>query len=72
MDNRLIHHHVEGKNMAVGIPEKMHWDKFSELHAYLGKAGAAIRGVRVTGALGGVINILGIVCRHVCRQTKVY
>jgi RHS repeat-associated protein len=60
MDNRLIHHHVEGKNMAVAIPEKLHWDRFSDLHAYLKRTGASIRGTRVSGALNGLVNILGL------------
>lgn len=60
MDNRLIHHHVEGKNMAVGIPEKMHWDKFGELHSYLNKAGKALRGATVSGTINGLANVFGV------------
>lgn len=57
---RLVHHHVEGKNMAVGISEKMHWNNYSELHAYLKKTGAGlIRGAKVSGTLTGMINVVG-------------
>jgi RHS repeat-associated protein len=61
MDNRLIHHHANGGNMAVAIAEKMHWDKFSELHSFLNKAKTTIRGIGVSGTLNGLVNIFGIV-----------
>lgn len=55
----LIHHHVDGQNMTVLIPDKMHYDKYSQLHAYLkDKVKGPLRGSTV-GKLGTVLNVAG-------------
>jgi hypothetical protein len=58
MDQTLIHHHIEGGELVAAIPERMHYDNFSELHPYV-NAGKSIRGTKVSGVLGGTLNILG-------------
>jgi len=61
-DNRLIHHHIEGKNMAVAIPEKLHWDKYSDLHAYLkNNLKSTLKGTTFKGLLGNTLNVVGTV-----------
>ncbi len=58
MGQTLIHHHIEGGELVAAIPERMHYDNFSELHPYV-NAGESIKGAKVSGVLGGTINILG-------------
>lgn len=48
---KLIHHHIDQKNMAVGIPEKVHLNFFKELHPELGRK--VLRGAKI-GAYGAV------------------
>jgi len=54
----LVHHHIEGGELAAAIPERMHYDKFSELHPYVNQ-GKSLRGTKVSGTLGGTLTVLG-------------
>ncbi|SJZ93246.1 RHS repeat-associated core domain-containing protein [Sediminibacterium ginsengisoli] len=58
LGERLIHHHIEGGELAAAIPEKLHRDAFSELHPYVTK-GASPRGAKIRGIAGGALNMLG-------------
>ncbi|WP_207516014.1 RHS repeat-associated core domain-containing protein [Longitalea luteola] len=57
----LNSHHIDGEKMAVLIPRRMHYDKFSELHAYLKNKGDVTKGGKVGGMLGGALNVIGTV-----------
>jgi len=54
----LWHHHIEGGEMAAAIPEQLNYDYFSELHPYL-NTGSAIKGIKISGLLGGTLSLLG-------------
>lgn len=59
---QLQHHHIDGGKMAVAIPKGLHYDRFSEIHAYLkGKMGGALRGAKFKGMLGGALNFVGTI-----------
>ncbi|MBY0535574.1 MAG: hypothetical protein K2P88_06970 [Chitinophagaceae bacterium] len=53
---KLQHHHLDGKNFAVIIPKGLHYDKYSQLHAYLKEK---VTGTNVKGVLGRLLNIGG-------------
>ena len=56
---KLVHHHIDGGEIAAGIPETMHWDKYTELHPYVKGSTASPKGIKVSGLLGGTLNTLG-------------
>jgi RHS repeat-associated protein len=56
LGQQLQHHHIDGGKMAVAIPKGLHYDKFSELHAYL-KGG--LNGAKITRGANGALNMLG-------------
>jgi len=57
---KLIHHHVDGSNMAVGIPEELHLEASAELHANIPRT--RLGGLR--SSLEGAnlfLNVIGLV-----------
>ncbi|SRR6266487_6761156 len=54
----LWHHHIEGGELAAAIPKGLNNDYFSELHPYV-NAGRTPRGAKVSGLLGGTLNVIG-------------
>jgi hypothetical protein len=54
----LIHHHIDGGELVAAIPERLHYDEFSELHPYV-NAGKSLQGGKISGMLGGTVNLLG-------------
>ena len=57
----MIHHHIEGENLAVAIPERVHFDNFKELHAYLYAGGKRLmNGASISRGINGVVAILGV------------
>ncbi|PZR26530.1 MAG: hypothetical protein DI535_14065 [Citrobacter freundii] len=61
MYNRLIHHHINGENMATPIPEQLHWNRFSDLHAFMKNAARnLVTGKAINGTLNGMVNILSL------------
>lgn len=59
LGNKLVHHHIDQNNMAAGIPEKVHYDYFSELHPNLNSKSTFLS--RVGGKLGKVGGILNFI-----------
>ena len=60
LGDKLVSHHEGGGEWGVAIPQQVHRDYFSELHPYV-NAGKEIKGVEITGLLGGAMNVIGTV-----------
>ncbi len=56
---KLQHHHIKQGNMAAGIPKKVHYDYFKEIHPNLKANGDKLKGSGLKGALGGSLMVVG-------------